>query len=217
MSTNSVAVSAKVVAPASFALAATGVSDAPSVKIDLTKPEGDSGNSWTVAVEFARDDTIVIADVEASILRITMSATVGDRTLGRVHEAVAALDHNSRGDPFNADVSYINAGTDDTEITQTAADLGGSFAGGSTTNSPPVDLITQGSLSVGSLYRLQAQSAGAMFITEQPTVDGSPDPSTIARFVLPPANQGEFLIEPETDKTIWVFATGFDGVIAVNG
>lgn len=218
MSNSEVAVRAVAVTPATVELRSAAGASSPGIRISLDTPEGTRGNGWGVSAEYVRDETVIVADAEARILRITMSATAADRTLGALFDAISALDHDSLGNPFDAEVAYIDSGAAATLITRTAATLATGatlFADGETDASPPVDLSTQGSLTAGEQYRLQAQTSGEIWITEQPTADGAPDTATIGAFRLPLFT--DYYVEQETDKTIWVFAAIEDGVVGING
>ena len=213
-----VQVLARRVTKASVSLHATTAADSPGIEISLNTPRAERGNGWGVSATFFGSRTVAEADATARVLRLTLPTAAARRTLGAVVDAVNALDSDSRGDPFDAEAEYIASGAAATVITRTAAQLADAttlFASGATAVSPPVDIITEFSLTVGNEYRLQAQTTASMWITETPTADGAPDPETVASFKLP--NFIEYYIEPEADNTIWVFAVGADGILGING
>ena len=222
MSNTEVAVQAVEITPATLKLGATAAGTPPAIEISLNVPRGDRGNDWTAVAAVASDDSLagVIADGDERVLWISLPNTAGSRTLGFVSDAIEAIDADSNGDPFDASVTYEDSGAATTVISVAAATFappGSAFSGGVRAESPPKDLITEAGLTVGSEYRLQAQTNGAIRITEQPAANGTPDSSTIPAFILPDADHGEFLIEPEANKTIWVYAVGADGIVTING
>ena len=217
MSNSEVAVKAITVTSSSIELSAVSGANAPGVTISLNTPDGGRGNGWKVAVEYTGSSAVAGADADAKFIRVILSSTAAERTLGAFLDAVEAIDHDSHGNPFSASVAYANSAVAGTVIAQDAdgfAPSSGTFAGGATAFSPPVNLISGASLAVGTKYRLQAQSTGSIWITEQPAADGAPDTASIPSFLLPSFD--EFWIEPETDMTIWVYAVGADGVVGVN-
>ena len=223
MANSEVAVSAVEITPATLTLRSAAGAAAPGIEISLNIPRGDRGNDWSARATIASDDSLagVIAAADERVLRIALPSTANARTLGFLHDAIEAIHADSNGDPFDAAVSYEDGGAAATVISLTVAaftpSASSDFSGGVTEHSPPVDLITEAGLTVGDEYRLQAQAEGAIHITEQLSSSGTPDTSNVPAFILPDANHGEFLIEPEANKTIWVYAVGGDGVVAVNG
>lgn len=221
MANSEVAVFAEVTTAAALTLDASGGATPPGIRISLHKPAADRGNAWQASAAIAPSDAQaqVVADADAAILRIFLPATPARRTLGWLKETIEAIDHDGNGDPFDASVSYTHTGTAGTVVGLSPGVFvpeGSSFSGGSRVVSPPVDLTDGAALAVGDTYRLQAQSEGVIWITEQPTSSGAPDTSTVPAFLLP-TDTTEFWIEPEDGKTIWVFAGVHDGIVAVNG